>query len=136
MHPFEKYYLNPVGQSMCDLLEKDYWYESTTAQILHILEVDDSRRINLSHNAFSYLPAFYYLSDEDARRVYVYNSLTYTDWTPIDYIIDESCGPVSSTFPGFTPVYELRCANGMLLSTIYMRDEALAERFGGQWPQQ
>lgn len=136
MHPFEKYYLNPVGQSMCDLLEKDYWYESTTAQILHILEVDDSRRINLSHNAFSYLPAFHYLSDEDARRVYVYNSLTYTDWTPIDYIIDESCGPVSSTFPGFTPVYELRCANGMLLSTIYMRDEALAERFSGQWPQQ
>ena len=136
MHPFEKFYLNPVGQSMCDLLEKDYWYESTTAQILHILEVDDSRRINLSHNAFSYLPAFHYLSDEDARRVYVYNSLTYTDWTPIDYIIDESCGPVSSTFPGFTPVYELRCANGMLLSTIYMRDEALAERFGGQWPQQ
>lgn len=136
MHPFEKFYLNPVGQSMCDLLEKDYWYESTTAQILHILEVDDSRRINLSHNAFSYLPAFHYLSDEDARRVYVYNSLTYTDWTPIDYIIDESCGPVSSTFPGFTPVYELRCANGMLLSTIYMRDEALAERFGGRWPQQ
>lgn len=136
MHPFEKFYLNPVGQSMCDLLEKDYWYESTTAQILHILEVDDSRRINLSHNAFSYLPAFHYLSDEDARRVYVYNSLTYTDWTPIDYIIDESCGPVISTFPGFTPVYELRCANGMLLSTIYMRDEALAERFGGRWPQQ
>ena len=121
---------------MCDLLEKDYWYESTTAQILHILEVDDSRRICLSVNAFSSIPAFNYLAAKDARRVYIYDSYTYTDWTPIDYIIDESCGPVSSTFPGFTPVYELRCANGMLLSTIYMRDEALAERFGGQWPQQ
>lgn len=136
MHPFEKFYLNPVGQSMCDLLERDYWYESTTAQIQRILEVDDSRRINLSGNAFVQIPVDFYLAEEDIRRLYIYYSSTYTEETPIDYIIDEALGPVSSTFPGFTPVYELHGANGMLISTIYMRDEALAERFGGQWPQE
>ena len=119
---------------MCDLLERDYWYESTTAQIQRILEVDDSRRINLSGNAFVRIPVDYYLAEEDIRRLYIYYSSTYTEDTPIDYIIDEALGPVSGTFPGFTPVYELRGANGMLISTIYMRDEALAERFGGQWP--
>lgn len=134
MHPFEKFYLNPVGQSMCDLLERDYWYESTTAQIQRILEVDDSRRINLSDNAFTPVPVFHFLAEEVARRVYIYRSITYSEETPIDYIIDEACGPVSGTFPGFTPVYDLHGANGMLISTIYMRDEALAERFGGQWP--
>ena len=131
MHPFEKFYLNPVGQTMSDLLEKDYWYESTTAQIQHILDVDDSRRINLSDNSFSNISAFHYFAEEDARRIFIYSSLTYTEETPIDYIIDEALGPVSSTFPGFTPVYELRGANGMLISTIYMREEALMERFGG-----
>lgn len=136
MHPFEKFYLNPVGQTMSDLLEKDYWYESTTAQIQHILDVDDSRRINLSDNSFSNISAFHYFAEEDARRIFIYSSLTYTEETPIDYIIDEALGPVSSTFPGFTPVYELRGANGMLISTIYMREEALMERFGGQWPQE
>lgn len=135
MHPFEKFYFNPVGQSMCDLLERDYWYESTTAQLQHILEVDDSRRICLSSNDFSSIPAFNYLTAEDARRVYIYASSVYTEKTPIDYIIDVACAPVSNPFPGFSPVYELCCANGMLISTIYIRDETLKERFAGQWTQ-
>ena len=82
MHPFEKFYLNPVGQSMCDLLERDYWYESTTAQIQRILEVDDSRRINLSGNAFVQIPVDFYLAEEDIRRLYIYYSSTYTEETP------------------------------------------------------
>ena len=81
MHPFEKFYLNPVGQSMCDLLERDYWYESTTARSSASLK-STTRVESICPIIPLPLSPFPFFAEEVARRVYIYRSITYRKKRP------------------------------------------------------
>lgn len=132
MHPFEKLYFNFIGRAMADHLETDYWYESCYSQVMHILEADSSHRITLSTNSFSNLTVNNYLYSQDSERFYFYPTLT----SAVEYTIEPAWGAERAPLPGFTAVYALSAANGLPLSILYLRDDVLMERFGGQWPKQ
>jgi hypothetical protein len=53
----------------------------------------------------------------------------------VEYIIDSADTYEYETYTGYTPVHELRMKDGLLLSTIHIRDDVLQERFDGVYPE-
>ena len=131
-HPFEKVYFNAIGRQFADGLDRDYWYETDYHQLQRILRNDDSHRIQLVVDPYVDRTVLNYLPYEQQIRL-----LCWYDYPPhTEYLIDMANTVEPQTFDGFTPVYELRMKDGLLLSTLYVRDEVLKERFGGVYPEQ
>lgn len=131
-HPFEKVYFNAIGRQFADGLDRDYWYETDYHQLQRILRNDDSYRIQLAVDPYVDRTVINYLPYEQQIRLYCW----YNYPPNTEYLIDMANTVEPETFEGFTPVYELRMKDGLLLSTLYIRDEVLQERFGGVYPEQ
>ncbi|MBQ7866993.1 MAG: hypothetical protein IJ354_02470 [Clostridia bacterium] len=128
-HPMEKTYFNKPGSAVADQLDRDYWYESYTHMLHKILEVDDTHRIWLWSTLFLGESTFNFLPQEEYERFYIS-----VEFVPkVDYVLDVATGIYPANYKDFTPVYELRNPDGVLLSTIWLRTSVLEERFGGVW---
>ncbi|MBQ7868636.1 MAG: hypothetical protein IJ354_10920 [Clostridia bacterium] len=130
-HPFEKVYFNVAGRQVADSMERDYWNEADYQQIQTILRNDDTPRINISGDIFTGRTLNYFLDEEQMKRFY-----TWYGYPPeVEYIIDSADTYEYETYTGYTPVHELRMKDGLLLSTIHIRDDVLQERFDGVYPE-
>lgn len=130
-HPYEKVYFNPVGRAFADQLDRDYWYESYFEQLQTILRNDSSRRIHLASENFVDRMVTGFLPDEEQIRFYRW----YGYPPQVEYIIDLADTVEPETFEGYTPVHEVRMHDGLVLSTLHLRDDVLQERFGGAYPE-
>ena len=131
IHPFEKVYFNGIGRPFADGLDRDYWSEADYQQVQTLLRNDDTHRIHLAGDVFVGRTIFYFLPEEQMERFYV----EYDYPKEAEYIIDTADTPELQLFEGYTPVHQLRMKNGILLSTIHIRDDILQERFGGVYPE-
>ena len=128
--PYEKVYFNPVGRQVADTVDRDYWAESAVHPLEVILENDDTDRISISSDWIIGITVFHFLPEEQSNRFYVY----YNGAQDVDYFIDSADTVDPQTFDGYTPVYEHRMKDGLVLSTILIRDDLLQSRFGGVYP--
>lgn len=130
-HPYEKVYFNPIGRQSAELVDRDYWYESGYEQLQVILRNDDTKRISLSSDGMIGISVFDFLPEEEANRF----SVLYGGLGEVDYYIDGADTTQPERFDNYTPVYELRMKDGLVLSTIHIRNDLLEERFGGNYPE-
>lgn len=130
-HPYEKVYFNPVGRAFAEQVDRDYWFESNYQQLKTILRNDSTRRIHTSGENFVAGMIQSFLPYEEQIRFYRWYG--YPD--KIEYIIDLADTVEPETFDGFTPVHEVRMHDGLVLSTLHLRDDVLRERFGGMYPE-
>lgn len=129
-HPYEKVYFNPLGRRVAEAVDRDHWYESAYNLLQVVLENDDTSRITLASDGMIGITVFDFLPEEQARRFYVY----YNGPDQVDYYVDGANTPQPERFDGYTPVYELRMKDGLVLSTLHIRNEVLQERFSGLYP--
>lgn len=130
-HPYEKVFFNPVGRQFADLVDRDHWYETNYRQLQVILESDPSHRICVSAEPdYADMMIINFLPPEQQNR------LTWPYGWPeyVEYIIDTTDTVEPLVYEGFTPVHEVRMHDGLLLSTLYLRSDVLAERFNGEFP--
>ena len=129
-HPLEKLYFNEIGIPLADGMDRDSWYESNILQLQYILEHDDAHRIRVYGMEWVSSACLYFLPPEEAERFYV----PIDDYRSCDYVIDVADTVEPTVFEGFTPIHTIHTIDGILVSTLYIRDEVLQERFGGQYP--
>lgn len=129
-HPLEKFYFNPIGVRLADGMDRDTWFETNTYQLEYILARDDSHRISVWGYDFVASAALNFLPAEKSERLYV----PVDDIRNAEYVIDIADTVGFEAYEGFTPVQELRTPQGVLISTIFLRDDVLQERFGGAYP--
>lgn len=129
-HPYEKVFFNPLGRQYADRVDRDYWGESAYHALQVILQNDSTDRISLSSDWIIGVTVFNFLPEEQMNRFYVY----YSGPNDVDYYIDAADTVVPECFEGYTPVYETRMRDGLLLSTIFVKNEVLQERFAGAYP--
>lgn len=129
-HPLEKFYFNPIGVQLAHGMDRDTWFETNTYQLEHILARDDSHRISVWGYDFVASAALNFLPAAQSERLYV----PVDDIRNAEYVIDIADTAGFEAYEGFTPVQELRTPQGVLISTIFVRDDVLQERFGGAYP--
>ena len=130
-HPYEKVYFNAVGRQNAELLDRDYWYETVYEQLQVILRNDETNLISLSSDGVISISVNNFLTEEEAKRFFVMDD----ELKMADYYIDGANTVRPESFEEYTPVYELRMKDGLVLSTIHIRNDVLEKRFNGVYPE-
>lgn len=130
-HPYEKVYFNPVGRQYAEQLDRDHWNETDTRQLRTILQNDHSGRVTVTGKEDVYRVVHYFLTPEQARRIIC----VYEDSPTAEYFIDIAQSAAEpEQYENYTPVSQIRMRDGLLLSTLQIRNDVLQERFGGVYP--
>ncbi len=133
-HPYEKVYFNPIGRQYAEMVDRDYWYETGYEVLDIIMKYDDSSRITIASDGHISYAAFDFVPEAEKKRFYVKNGF----WNEITYYIDGPDMPETEDelkeLENFTPVYEVRMKDGLVLMTLHIRNDLLQERFNGVYP--
>jgi len=130
-HPYEKVYFNLVGRRYAEQLDRDHWNETDTRQLRTILQNDPSERVTVTGKEDVYRVVHYFLTPEQSRRIIC----IYEDSPTAEYFIDIAQSAVEpERYENYTPVYQIRMWDGLLLSTLQIRNDVLQDRFGGVYP--
>lgn len=131
-HPYEKVYFNPIGRLYAEQLDRDHWHETDTRQLRVILQNDSAERVTVTGKEDIYRVVHYFLTPEQAKRIIC----IYEDLPTAEYFIDIAQSAAEpEQHENYTPVYEIRMLDGLLLSTLQIRNDVLQERFGGVYPE-
>ena len=128
-YPMEKVYFNPVGKALADGMDRDYWYEALYGQFQYILENDPAEEVVVSCYKHAGIWWNCYLTPEEKSRV----RMVQEDHPDTEYIIDSADTTYTDSFIGFVPVHR-RYVDGILISTVYVSQNVIDERFDGRYP--
>lgn len=130
-HPYEKVYFNPVGRQYAEQMDRDHWNETDTRQLRTILQNDPSERVTVTGKEDIYRVVHYFLTPEESKRIIC----VYEDSPSAEYWIDiAQSAEEPEKNENYTPVFQIRMRDGLLLSTLQVRNDVLQERFGGTYP--
>lgn len=129
-HPLEKVYFNAVGRQYAHQMDRDYWGESVYDQYRFIARRDPAQQIHVANYLYSDFTYYYFLTDAEKQRFI----LTETEAPETEYIIATEFKETEDSFAGFTRVREIS-VDGVPVSALYLRDDVLAQRFGGSYPE-
>lgn len=130
-HPYEKVYFNPIGRQYAEQMDRDHWNETDTRQLRTILQNDPSERVTVTGKEDIYRVVHYFLTPEESKRIIC----VYEDSPSAEYWIDiAQSAEEPEKNENYTPVFQIRMRDGLLLSTLQVRNDLLQERFGGTYP--
>ena len=123
-HPMEKIYFNPIGKSIAEGMDRDWWYESIYHQFEYILDLDESDTVKVSCNLHTGDTYLYMLPEEMTDRI---EMISEGD-TDAEYII-ETIDSLTMRYFGsyYTCIHEMK-VDGVPISRVYARNDVIEER--------
>ena len=120
-HPLEKIYFNPIGKTVAEGMDRDWWFESIYTQYQYIYTIADSEPITISCHHLGALPYMYRVSQEEKDKIIMVTE----GKTDAEYII-ETFEELPNVIIGdyYTCVHELK-VDDVPISRVYVRNDVV-----------
>ncbi len=129
-HPYEKVYFNPIGKTLAEGMDRDYWGESLYRQFQYILQNDPSNQIKiLDYNGCLGIYRSF-LTEEEKARVEMVPFTGSVAGTEAEYLIDLEDTVIPEDFGGAFVKIRTVYVDGVAICNVYIRRDVLTDRFG------